>query len=441
MFGDKHPEVLIAGAGPVGLFTALSLARRGVAVRIVDTGVWACTHSYALALQPQTLPLFEELGLLDRVMHNCYRVNTMALADAGGPRTRIALGGDDAKGCLAVLRQDVLEALLERALGEHGVQVDWRREVSNLVSGAGSVRAGIDRFEKESRGYIIAHTEWVIAGSTTAEVPYAIGADGYNSRVRRALDYDFPEVGPAQYYAVFEFSTDADLKHEMTVVFGEKTADVLWPLPGGDCRWSFLLPGYSDPQTEEIKDVLASSGFGHFPTERLKDRVFRGEGNREALLSEESLRRMIAARAPWFTAHVNAVKWRTIVRFERRLSTGFGRGRLWLAGDSAHLTGPVGIQSMNVGLAEGHDLAVALAAVLRDGASPSILDAYGQRWLGVWKELHGQTLVLKPGASANPWVVSHAKDLLACLPGYGPRLNALASQIGLSAVKPAGAAG
>ena len=132
MFGDKPPEVLIAGAGPVGLFTALALARRGVTVRIVDTGVWACTHSYALAPQPQTLPLFEDLGLYDRVMHNCYRVNSIVLADAGGPRARIALNAGDPKLCLAVLRQDVLESLLERALGEHGIQVDWRREVARL---------------------------------------------------------------------------------------------------------------------------------------------------------------------------------------------------------------------------------------------------------------------------------------------------------------------
>ncbi len=432
MFGDKPPEVLIAGAGPVGLFTALELARRRVAVRIVDTGVWACTHSYALALQPQSLPLFEELGLLDRVMHNCYRVNTVALADSSGARMRIALDTDDPKGCLAVLRQDVLEGLLERALGEHGVHVNWRREVSRLEPVADGVRAGIDHFEKESRGYIIAHTEWVVAGSAAVEVPYVIGADGYNSRVRRALNYDFPEVGAAQYYAVFEFSSDVDLKHEMTVVLGDNTADVLWPLPGGDCRWSFQLPGHSDPQTEDIKDVLASSGFGHFPTERLKDRVFRGEGHREALLSEDNLQRLISERAPWFKAKIEAVKWRTIVRFERRLSTGFGAGRLWLAGDSAHLTGPVGIQSMNAGLAEGHDLAVALGAVLRDGASPSLLDAYGQRWLGVWKELHGQTLELKPGPAAHPWILPHAPQLLSCLPAYGARLNALAGQIGLA---------
>ena len=432
MFGDKAPEVLIAGAGPVGLFAALCLARRGVAVRIVDTGVWACTHSYALALHPQTLPLFQELGLLDGVLARCYPVRSVALADVSGPRARIGLDAGDPKECLAVLRQDALEELLETALAGYGVHVEWRHEVSGLDPRPNGVFASIDRYEKESRGYVIAHTEWVVAGSSTADVQYVIGADGYSSRVRRALNFDFPEVGPAQYFAVFEFSTDADLKHEMSIVFGQNTADVLWPLPSGDCRWSFLLPGHSDPSTEGIKNVLESSGFGHFPTERIKDRVFHSEGGHDPLLSEENLRRLIAERAPWFASKIGSIKWSSVVRFERRLASGFGQGRLWLAGDSAHLTGPVGVQSMNAGLAEARDLAATIAGVLKDGASPANLDQYNQRSLETWKQLHGQKGGLQPGAATDPWVASHAAELLSCLPATGSRLNVLASQLGLA---------
>jgi 2-polyprenyl-6-methoxyphenol hydroxylase-like FAD-dependent oxidoreductase len=431
MFGDKPAEVLIAGAGPVGLFAALCLARRGVAVRIVDTGVWACTHSYALALHPQSLPLFEELGLLDEVRAHCYPVRSVALADASGPRARLALDSGKADDCLAVLRQDALEALLERALDGHDIHVEWRHELSGVEPGPDGVRAGIERYEKESRGYIVAHTEWVVAGTSTAEVQYVVGADGYSSRVRRSLGYDFPEVGPAQYFAIFEFSTNADFKHEMSIVFGDGAADVFWPLPDGDCRWSFLLPGHSDPSAEVVKNVLESSGFGHFPTERIKDRVFRSEGAHDEILSDENLRRLIAQRAPWFQAKINSVKWRSVVRFERRMANGFGQGRLWLAGDSAHLTGPVGVQSMNAGLAEAHDLAFVLASILRDGAPPALLDAYNQRSLAVWKQLHSQTGTLRPGPSADPWVANHATELLSCLPATGPHLNAMAAQLGL----------
>jgi 2-polyprenyl-6-methoxyphenol hydroxylase-like FAD-dependent oxidoreductase len=432
MLSEKPAEVLIVGAGPVGLFTALSLARRGVAARVIDTGVWACTHSYALALHPQTLPLFHELGLLDEVRAQCYPVRSVALADASGPRARLALDQDDPGGYLAVLRQDALEGMLERALAGHGVHVDWRHELNNLEPGSDCVLAGIDRYEKESRGYIVAHTEWVVAGSATADVQYVVGADGYSSRVRRALDYDFPEVGPAEYYAVFEFSTDADLKHEMSIVFGDGATDVLWPLPGGDCRWSFLLPGHSDPSVEGIKNVLESSGFGHFPTERIKDRAPRSEGTHDEILSDENLRRLIAGRAPWFQGKIESVKWRGVVRFERRMASGFGQGRLWLAGDSAHLTGPVGVQSMNAGLAEARDLASILAGVLRDGAAPATLNAYNQRSLDTWKQLHGQAGALHAGPAADPWVATHAATLLSCLPATGPRLNAMASQLGLA---------
>jgi 2-polyprenyl-6-methoxyphenol hydroxylase-like FAD-dependent oxidoreductase len=432
MFSERPAEVLIAGAGPVGLFTALSLVRRGVAVRVIDTGVWACTHSYALALHPQTLPLFQELGLLDEVRSHCYPVRSVALADASGPRARLALDHDSPDDYLAVLRQDALEGLLERALAEHGVHVEWRHELERLEPGSDCVLAGIDRYEKESRGYIVAHTEWVVAGSSTTEVQYVIGADGYSSRVRRALGYDFPEVGPAQYFAVFEFSTDADLKHEMSIVFGDRTADVLWPLPGGDCRWSFLLPGHSDPSVEGIKNVLESSGFGHFPTERVKDRAPRSEGAHDEILSDENLRLLIAGRAPWFQGKIDSVKWRGVVRFERRMVSGFGQGRLWLAGDSAHLTGPVGVQSMNAGLAEARDLASVLASVLRDGAAPAMLNAYTQRSLGIWKQLHGQAGRLQPGPASDPWVATHAGELLSCLPATGSRLNAMAAQLGLA---------
>jgi len=177
--------------------------------------------------------------------------------------------------------------------------------------------------------------------------------------------------------------------------------------------------------------VLESSGFGHFPTERIKDRVFRSEGAHDELLSDENLQKLISGRAPWFQAKINSIKWRSVVRFERRMASGFGQGRLWLAGDSAHLTGPVGVQSMNAGLAEARNLAFVLASILRDGAPLALLDAYNQRSLDTWKQLHGQQGALKAGPTAQPWVATHAAELLSCLPATGPRLNIMAAQLGL----------
>ena len=107
-------------------------------------------------------------------------------------------------------------------------------------------------------------------------VPYVIGTDGHDSFVRRALNIPFPEIGPAHYYRTFEFKSDFDLHHEVRVVLAENSTDILWALQDGYCRWSFQLPGSSDVTAESMKEKLLSSGLGHFPAKRMKDRSLAG---------------------------------------------------------------------------------------------------------------------------------------------------------------------
>ena len=90
MFGKKSPEVLIVGAGPVGLFAALSLARRGIRVQIVDHQWRPGTHSYALALHRRSLRLLGEVGLLDAVLQGAYRINRIAVYDDSTRRAECA---------------------------------------------------------------------------------------------------------------------------------------------------------------------------------------------------------------------------------------------------------------------------------------------------------------------------------------------------------------
>ena len=116
-----------------------------------------------------------------------------------------------------MVRQDVIEDMLEHALREAGVAVHWRHDISALQPAADHVTATVDRLEKESRGYVVAHTEWVVGRRWDLQTPFVLGADGYNSRVRRTLNIEYPEVAPAQYYAVFEFETDAKLGDEVTL--------------------------------------------------------------------------------------------------------------------------------------------------------------------------------------------------------------------------------
>jgi 2-polyprenyl-6-methoxyphenol hydroxylase-like FAD-dependent oxidoreductase len=422
------PEVLISGAGPVGLFAALALAKRGIRVQIADTGSWPCNHSYGLALHPQSLDLFEELGLRERILASSRPVRKMALFHSATKRAEVALSSTKP---LAVIRQDFLENLLEGQLRDLGVDVLWRHEVCSLKPESGHVTARVDRFERASNGYTTAPIDRRLAESKTIETLFVVGADGQNSLVRRALSVDFPEVAPAQYYMVFEFKTDADLGDEMRIVLGDDTIDVLWPLPAGFGRWSFQVPGYLELDAGPMAVLPRMEGFQHLAAERTKERLTTSTDRWPEVLEEKTLRALIADRAPWFAGSIEGFTWRTAVCFERRLSPIFGRGRLWLAGDAAHLTGPIGVQSMNVGLFEARDLAVTLRRILRDGGSVDELESYHDRWMTTWRELHALQGGLQPEGDVDQWVRVHAKALTACLPAHGEEFSRMAGQLGL----------
>ena len=229
------------------------------------------------------------------------------------------------------------------------------------------------------------------------------------------MGIDFAEVGPPLHFAVFEFKTNADLNNEMRVVLAEDTTNAVWPLPDGYCRWSLQLEDYAAPKATRVKDRIAVQlGTSQYP-----------------VLDEGNLRKLLAERAPWFDGEIQEINWRLVVRFERRLADSFGAGRVWLAGDAGHTTGPVGMQSMNVGLREAHDLAAIVAGILRDGDSLDRLQTYDQERLTEWRQLLGVDGGFKADEQADPWIRQRSDRLPMCIPASGAELARLAQQLGL----------
>src|SRR5206468_12569090 len=130
-------------------------------------------------------------------------------------------------------------------------------------------------------------------------------------------------------------------ENEIRVVLDETTTNVLWPLGENRFRWTFQL---SRPEAG-----------ADFP-----DKERRAVRLEQPIIDErirQCVERVAHHRAPWFTAAVKKITWCTEVAFQHRLAMSFGRNRCWLAGDAAHQTGPVGVQSMNAGFREAGHLA------------------------------------------------------------------------------------
>jgi 2-polyprenyl-6-methoxyphenol hydroxylase-like FAD-dependent oxidoreductase len=345
MFSHRDPEVLVVGAGPVGLVAALFLQRDGVSVTIVDMHQRTTQHSYALAIHPRTLRILEEAGLADALISAGRKVTKVAYYDGRERRAEIDYTAlDSTHPYLLVIRQSVLERAVEEALRRKQLKVLWGHRLQGLTVDGATFKAEIAKLDQVAMGYPVARSEWVVVRNESMSPAYVIGADGYDSAVRRMSGIEMEERGTGQMFSIYEIEAVGDLPAEVRVILGPDLTSVYWPLEDGRCRWGF-----------QIRDAA------------------------EHATSMERLEQLIATRAPWFAARPTQIYWTTLGLFEQRLARSLGQGRVWLAGDAAHQAAPVGVHSMNSGLVEARQLAARISRILRGGGPPSLLEEFATR--------------------------------------------------------------
>ena len=386
-------------------------------VQIVDEEARPGAQSYALALHQGTLELLDSVGLLAETMRAGHLVNHVAFYDQKERLGEISLDRLHAGyPAMVVLGQDALERILLNGLHNEGVEVGWNHRLSAVDQQEGTVSAAVDTLDVDGGGYAVYCTDWSIESSTREEPAFVIGADGYRSCLRRALDIDFREMGPTQLYAIFEFASGEEIEDEMRIVFGDESTDVIWPLGENRCRWSFQLHdnlwGDDSRSKQRLAIYIGGAAYPH--------------------LTMEELRQLANRRAPWFRGWMGDLHWAIMVRFEQRLASRFGSGRCWLAGDAAHLAGPVGVHSMNIGLREGHELANQMVEILRNGVPVATLDHYNAARLTEWEHLFHPQAPLIAGPSAPSWVRGREQRILNALPASGPVLARMLHHLGIS---------
>lgn len=413
MVHANKTEVLIVGAGPVGLSTALRLVRNGVRPTIIDQEERTASQSYACVIHSRSLAAFDRIGIASQLINAGHSIATIAYYSAAKRECDLQVWQSTSDfPHLIVVPQSVLEHILETELQNQGIHVNWSCRLNRLHQNGEKVVATIDQFCRSAKGYVIPRMEWEVKSTLEYTADYVVGADGASSMVRRCNNIAFNPLERAETFAIFEIECDHQLDREVRILLDGVSCNAVWPLDDHHCRWTLQLP---DDET---------------PLDHSKDRAHLHLINPSAdAAALKAITRFVRKKAPWFDFPISSVEWSSVVQFQSSLAESYGSGRCWLAGDAAHQMNPIGMQSMNVGLAEGAQLADILISILRAKAPKTLLNFYEERFTKECLQLFHRSTISSPGSIADPWLARNGTRLVRTLPAAGRDLLDLITQL------------
>ena len=325
-------DVLVCGAGAAGLTLAIELARRGVAFAVVDKLATPFPGSRGKGLQPRTLEVFEDLGVLPAVLAAGGPYPQLREHRADGSHVDSPLG--DASPTPAepyaqpwMCPQWITERILRERLAALGHTVQGGCELLALAQDA----HGVDATLRDAHG------------KRTLRARYLVGCDGGRSTVRQLLDVAFPghDLG-------------------MRALVADLTLE-------GLSRDAWHRFGSDDPARQLALCPLAGTELFQLQT------PVPPEG--EVDISLPALQALLAQRSGRSAITLQAVHWASVYRMSARLAARYRTGRVFLAGDAAHVHPPTGGQGLNTSVQDACNLGWKLAAVLA-GAPDALLDSY-----------------------------------------------------------------
>ncbi len=356
-------DVLVVGAGPAGLATALQAYDNGASVRVVERRPEAFRPSRAMIMHPRTLESLRPLGVTDDLLDRGDRAPTAELHL--GPRSvtvqlaDVALR-DTAFPHLTLLRQMDVEEVLANALKQRGVEVE--RGVELLDAAAADDGSATATLQRDGR---------------TEEVScrFVAGCDGANSTVRRIAGIGWRGGSYREEVVLADAELDGLTPGRLHVVAGRRGLVFLFAL-GEGAAWRILA---------------TRAG-------RSTDTPF-GQPGHEVPLPE--VRQLLADADLDVT--VRELRWSAQVRLQHRLADSFRREPFFLVGDAAHTHSPAAAQGMNTGILDAVNLGWKLAFAAADGQHAGLLDSYELERRPVARQVLALThLVFFAEASTHP---------------------------------------
>jgi 2-polyprenyl-6-methoxyphenol hydroxylase-like FAD-dependent oxidoreductase len=328
-------DVIICGAGPVGLFLGCMLAGTGISFIILETRRAPSLHSRSIGIHPPSIRLFDDIGLGEKLIERGVRIKRgIAYHDHG------RLGLLDFS-ILPPPHRYVLtvpQFLTENLLEEHLVQVR-----------KGSIMRGMNLTESVAGG----NTVYIKAadangGQHSMEAKYLIGCDGKNSTVRKNAGIEFRGKSYPDTYVMGDFPDHTGSSETAEIYLHSGGLVETFPLPGGFMRWVV--------KTGEISSVTPEYELCRLALQRTGVRL---DPESHTMVSTFGVQRYLAE---------------TMVK-----------SRILLAGDSAHIVSPIGGQGMNLGWMDAADLGVILPDVIAQPDSAGRLIEYSTRRLAAAK--------------------------------------------------------
>lgn len=323
-------QLLIAGAGPVGLSLAITCRRFGVPVRIVDRAPGPSQVSKALAVWSGTLEAFDAMGMMPGFLDEGVRLHALSAGTGSRELASLKVGGgiDSPYPFPLLLPQSRTERLLGHHLASLGTEVERNVELVASSQDADGVAATLrhaDGREEQVRAR------------------YLVGCDGARSTVRHSLGIEFEGYTEPQVFLLADARIDGgNLDPASIYLWWQNGGTVaLFPVENGIWRIFTARPGGGDqPATlEEIQTMVDRHGRSGL---RLYDAT-----------------------------------WLSVFRTNERVAARFRDGRCFIAGDAAHIHSPAGGQGMNTGIQDAVNLGWKLAHVLNGvGNADLLLDSY-----------------------------------------------------------------
>jgi 2-polyprenyl-6-methoxyphenol hydroxylase-like FAD-dependent oxidoreductase len=319
-------DVLVVGAGPVGSTMAADLLRRGLRVRLVDKAPRAFEGSRAKGVQPRTQEVFEDLGVLDEAHAEggTYPLMGIHIGPITVPwrmQSKHRPTADVPYPNILLLPQFRTDAILHRLLDRLGLSVEFG--------------VALDGFEQDGEGV----TSTLSSGEQVRS-RYLVGADGGGSTVRKAAGLRF--AGETD-------QSDRTLIVDATIDGLSRNRWHVWPGTGGKFVGACPLPHSGQFQlmiklkpeeTPEVDEAALAARFRSLTGLRLRD-----------------------------------VTWTSVFRPNIRIVEHYRAGRVFVAGDAAHVHTPAGAQGLNTGVQDAYNLGWKLGQVIA-GAPDSLLDSY-----------------------------------------------------------------